>query len=149
MTPDQAAKAADILSLHAARNGSEDLAATLAAVEHLRRLAAQQSDCWWKFASGTLQAFDPSLGRDVFLRRVSAFAQVAPIAWQSPGKAVPVEHSNRQAAKSQRHALARRLEQVHMHTLAQAVRDIRLCQQGDTLLATYEPQDTPINLSLP
>lgn len=148
MTPDQAMRAAVLLDTLAPR-ASKDYPAALAAVAFLQRYATHPNRCGWNYRAGTLHAFDPALGRDVFLQRMSCLAEALPLAWQSPGELVPLAKGSRATAKAQRFALAKRLEQRGMTVLAQAVRDVKLRQQGDMVLGMYDPIGTPITLSLP
>lgn len=148
MTPDQAMRAAVLLDTLAPR-ASKDYPAALAAVAFLQRYATHPNRCGWIYQAGSVHAFDPALGRDVILQRMSCLAESLPLAWQSPGELVVLTTGNRTTVKAQRFALAKRLEQRGMAVLAQAVRDVKLRQQGDQVLGMYDPIGMPIELSLP
>lgn len=148
MTPDQAMRAAVLLDTLAPR-ASKDYPAALAAVAFLQRYAMHPNRCGWIYQAGSVHAFDPALGRDVILQRMSCLAESLPLAWQSPGELVVLTTGNRATVKAQRFALAKRLEQRGMAVLAQAVRDVKLRQLGDQVLGMYDPIGTPIELSLP
>jgi hypothetical protein len=147
MTPDQANRAAAILEIHAPSD-LDGHAAALAAVEHLRQFGHA---ALWLYGpdTRTLVAADPA-GRERSIPNVSDFAQDAALAWRAYPEHVRLDGSvmfndaTHARLKSRRHALAKRLDALHMRALARAVRDVRLAQRGDTVLAQYSPEGVPL-----
>lgn len=147
MTPDQANRAAATLSLHAPSD-LDGYTAALAAIEHLRQFG--RAALWlYDPDTRTLVAADPA-GRERSFPNVSDFAQDVALAWRSYPEhvrldgAVMFNDATHTRLKSRRHALASRLDSLRMHELARAVRDVRLAQRGDTVLAQYSPEGVPL-----
>lgn len=147
MTPDQANRAAAILSLHAPSD-LDGYTAALAAIEHLRQFG--HAALWlYDPDTRTLVAADPA-GRERSIRNVSDFAQDVALAWRAYPEHVRLDGSvmfndaTHTRLKSRRHALANRLDALHMRALAQAVRDVHLAPRDGTVIARYEPEGVPL-----
>lgn len=143
MTPEQANRAAAVLELHAPTD-PEGYAACLATVEYLRNLAAAKAGTW-SIHCRDLFAADPG-GRVLTFPRISGFAYVTPAMWSRPGSPVRIGFRSRETAKAQRYRLAERLRQRGLHTLAQAVEDIKLHMLGPAVMATYDPAGMPLRV---
>lgn len=147
MTPDQANRAAAILEIHAPSD-LDGHAAALAAVEYLRQFG--HAALWlYDPDTRTLVAADPA-GRERSILNVSDFAQDAALAWRAYPEhvrldgAVMFNDGTYDRLKSRRNGLAKRLDALHMHALAQAVRDVRLRPRDGTVIARYEPEGLPL-----
>lgn len=142
MTPEQANIAAAVLELHAPAHALVECGM---AVDLLRRCGTDETYTWLFYETGDLSASDPG-GRSLSFPNPSAFAKVVCAVWSQPECPVPIDYADREAAKSQRWRLAKRLEQRGLVVLAQAVRDIKLRSIGGEVVATYSPQAVPIRI---
>lgn len=141
MTPEQATLAAGILSMHLPSDPGR-MADMLAVIEELRALSAQP--CAWRYEAGTLRVTNTE-GHTRILARVPGIACEAGRALASPGEwVVASTELSRDALKDQRRRLAKRLADMNLHTLAEAVRSIRLRADGATVRCCYDPLGLPV-----
>ncbi len=135
-------RAADLVSIE--RKSTEHMTDVLAVIEELRALSAKP--CAWRYEAGTLYVSNPG-GRIHNLNPVSGIAGAAGRALSAPGEWVEVSReATRNAMDKQCRALARRLSDMNLHTLAEAVRSISLKTERGVVLCIYDPEEIPVRI---